>query len=101
MKLLLAIFLISCSPTPKIEYVAHNLPVLITCKWCDTLPPSKDSSYVWLVLRSKELDDSIALIEKQNIFLDSVNYFLSGPKYWVDTIKWTPYYYKHKKKRKK
>jgi hypothetical protein len=45
-----------------------------------------------MVKRKQELDDSIKLVEAQNKFLDSLRRS-------VDTVKWTPYYYKPKKKK--
>ena len=59
---------------------------------CDSIPEIYgigDSSYEAMSIRKKELEDSIRMIRKQNKFLDSLNHTL-------DTVKWTPYYYKHK-----
>lgn len=53
--------------------------------------PLVDTDFDFLMRRIKELDDSIILIKKQNKWLDSVNKSL-------DTVKWTPYYYKPKSK---
>ncbi len=87
----LSLFLMSCFYRAPIEYINNvTTPVEISCVSCDT-------SIEFLILRKKELDDSIELIRKQNQFLDSVNWALKIP---CDTVKWTPYYYHPKKKKK-
>jgi len=88
MKFILPILLIACYHFP-IEYTAHNLPVPITCVKCDSIP---DSSFSFLAIRARELDDSIALIRKQNKWLDSFNHTL-------DTVHWAPYYNKLKRQK--
>ena len=69
--------------------------ILIKGNWDSVIITSTSKEYYdttveFLQRRIKELDDSIALIRKQNKWLDSINRSL-------DTVKWKPYYYKSKK----
>jgi hypothetical protein len=94
-----------------VGYVSH--PV-ITCKYCDFAEldsmalggqlktvvytykdtTKTDTTVEWMRERIKIVNDSIRIIEEQNEMLKSINYSF-------DTVKWTPYYYKPKKKHDK
>ncbi len=89
-KYLFIISFFACSSMAHIEYTGTKFPPEITCVYCDTA--KVDSTYEFLINRKRELDDSIALIKSQNLFLDSVRKN-------CDTVKWKPIYYKPNKKK--